>query len=87
MLTFALTLAAGYILYLVWEKWANDRYLASFRHVIHVNGIRGKTGVCRLIDAALRGAGYKVFTKTTGSTPLIIDTAGQERPLGPAQHP
>ena len=81
MLIFALVLAAGYILYLVWEKWANDRYLAGFRHVIHVNGIRGKTGVCRLIDATLRGAGYKVFTKTTGSTPLIIDTAGQERPL------
>lgn len=81
MLFFALALTAGYILYLVWEKWANDRYLAGFRHVIHVNGIRGKTGVCRLIDATLRSAGYKVFTKTTGSTPLIIDTAGREYPL------
>ena len=74
-------LLIGYLAFLIWEKWANDRALASFRYVIHVNGIRGKTGVCRLIDAHLRGAGYRVFTKTTGSTPCYIDTQGVEHEI------
>ena len=67
MLVLGLLLLAGYLAFLLWEKRANDRALRSFRHVIHVSGIRGKTGVCRLLDAHLRGAGLRVFTKTTGS--------------------
>ena len=81
MLILILLLTTGYLAWLVWEKWANDRALKSFRYVIHVNGIRGKTGVCRLIDAHLRGAGYRVFTKTTGSTPCFIDTDGIEHQI------
>lgn len=74
-------LLTAYLAFLVWEKRANDRALKSFRYVIHVNGIRGKTGVSRLIDAHLRGAGYRVFTKTTGSTPCYIDTEGTEHQI------
>lgn len=59
MLYLALLLTIGYVGYLVWEKRTNDKRLASFQWVIHVNGIRGKTSVCRLIDAVLRGAGYR----------------------------
>lgn len=81
MLILILFLTIGYLAWLVWEKRANDRALKSFRYVIHVNGIRGKTGVCRLIDAHLRGAGYRVFTKTTGSTPCYIDTDGIEHQI------
>lgn len=81
MLPFALLLAAAYLAFLLWEKQTNDRALRSFRHVIHVNGIRGKTGVCRLLDAHLRGAGFRVFTKTTGSVPAYIDTEGVEHTL------
>ena len=81
MLQFAILLAFGYIAYLIAEKKINDRYLSSFRHVIHVNGIRGKTSVCRLIDANLRGAGYRVFTKTTGTTPAYIGVDGTEHPI------
>lgn len=87
MLYLALLLTIGYVGYLIWEKRTNDKRLASFQWVIHVNGIRGKTSVCRLIDAVLRGAGYRVFTKTTGTDPVYIDTQGQEYPirrLGPA---
>lgn len=87
MLRFAIILALGYVIYLIYEKKRNQKYLASFKHVIHVNGIRGKTSVCRLIDANLRGAGYRVFTKTTGSTPIYIDTGGVEhliKRFGPA---
>ena len=87
MLIFILIVTGGYLLYLLYERWANERARASFRYVIHVNGIRGKTSVCRLIDAHLRGAGYRVFTKTTGSTPCYIDVAGEEHEIsrhGPA---
>ena len=74
-------LTIGYLLFLLWEKRMNDKALSSFRYVIHVNGIRGKTSVCRLIDAHLRGAGYRVFTKTTGSTPCWIGTDGREHEI------
>lgn len=75
-----------YVLGLIAERRINDRCLASFDMVIHVNGIRGKTSTCRMLDAALRQR-YRVFTKTTGTFPCIIGTDGRERPLrrlGPA---
>ncbi|WP_315121465.1 poly-gamma-glutamate synthase PgsB, partial [uncultured Clostridium sp.] len=53
----------------------------KFRHIIHVNGTRGKSTTCRLIDAAIRGEGYKVFCKTTGTSPRIIDVLGDEKPI------
>lgn len=87
MLLFILMLLAVYFGWLIYEKRMNDLARASFRHVIYVNGIRGKTGVCRLTDAHLRKAGYRVFTKTTGSLPFYIDTDGNEHKIrrhGPA---
>lgn len=81
MLIVIAVLTIGYVAFLLWEKRMNEKALASFRHVIHVNGIRGKTSTCRLIDAHLRGAGYRVFTKTTGSTPCWIDTNGVEHEI------
>ncbi|MDO5718082.1 MAG: poly-gamma-glutamate synthase PgsB [Tissierellia bacterium] len=68
-------------IYFIWEKYYNEIALKSFKHVIMVNGIRGKTHVCRLIDSILRSKGYKVFTKTTGTKPFVIDTNGQEIPI------
>lgn len=73
-------------IWFLWEKRQNDRALASFTAVIHVNGIRGKTSVCRLIDAPLRTK-YRVYTKTTGTSPRVIGTDGREyavRRRGPA---
>jgi len=81
MLVVIAVLTIGYVAFLIWEKQMNEKALKSFRYVIHVNGIRGKTSVCRLIDAHLRGAGYRVFTKTTGSTPCWIDTNGVEHEI------
>jgi len=52
----------------------------KFLHVIHVNGIRGKTTVCRLLDTMLRER-YRVFTKTTGTDPQIIGVDGVQRPI------
>ena len=51
------------------------------KKVIHINGIRGKSTVSRLVDAGLRSAGYKVFTKTTGTSPRIIDVHNAEREI------
>ena len=34
---------------------------ATLRHVVHVNGTRGKSTVCRLIEAGLRAGGLRVF--------------------------
>ena len=75
-----------YLLYLFLEHRQNEAARRSFLHVIHVNGIRGKTGTCRTLDAVLR-AKYKVFTKTTGTDAAVIDTEGREIPIrriGPA---
>jgi len=77
LLTFILFLI--YCFYLIYENVTNKKYLSSFKQIIHVNGIRGKTSVCRLLDASIRGSNLKVFTKTTGSTPSIIDTYGNEK--------
>lgn len=54
---------------------------ASLQHVIHVNGTRGKSTVCRLIDAGLRAGGLRVFCKTTGTDPMTIDVSNVEEPL------
>lgn len=74
------------LIYFIWENRENRRCLSSFKAVIHVNGIRGKTSTSRLIDAGLRTR-YKVFTKTTGTDAMMIHVDGRETPvrrLGPA---
>ena len=45
---------------------------------IHVNGIRGKSSVVRLIAAGLRESGLKTFAKTTGTIPRIINEKGKD---------
>jgi len=50
-------------------------------HVVHINGTRGKSTVCRLIDAGLRAGGLRVFCKTTGTDPMTIDVYDREEPL------
>ncbi len=86
MILFAFILFIAYCFYLIWENYRNIQALSTFKYIIHVNGIRGKTTTCRLIDAAMRKK-YSVYTKTTGSTPFTINTKNQETPikrLGPA---
>lgn len=81
-----ITLFILLLLYYIIENIINTRCLASFKAVIHVNGIRGKTSTCRYIDAALRQR-YRVFTKTTGTDAMMIHADGTETPvrrLGPA---
>ncbi len=83
---------AGAVFAVVLGRWI----LATRRHRlrvdaldirIHVNGIRGKSSVSRLIAGVLRQAGYIPIGKTTGSAAVVIDRNGVDHPIvrsGPA---
>lgn len=73
-----LAVAFCYILYLYFEKLNLEKNRKKIKIVIHVNGIRGKSTVSRLIDAGIRAGGYRVFTKITGTSPRYISTDGKE---------
>lgn len=68
-----------YIFYLAAEAFSVARYRHLIKHVIYVNGTRGKSSVTRLIDAGLRAGGWRTYAKTTGTLPMIIDTNGNEK--------
>ena len=63
------------------EKRMNQRARKRLRHVVHVNGTRGKSTVCRLIDAGLRAGGWRVMTKTTGTAARLLHVDGTETPV------
>ena len=71
-------LAAVWLAYLFAESSRARRDRALLRHVVHVNGTRGKSSVSRLIEAGLRAGGLRVFCKTTGTDPMTIDVEGRE---------
>lgn len=48
---------------------------------IHVNGIRGKSSVTRLIAGVLREGGFVTVAKTTGSAARVIGPRGEETPI------
>ncbi|MDN6259239.1 MAG: poly-gamma-glutamate synthase PgsB, partial [Corynebacterium sp.] len=54
---------------------------------VHVNGIRGKSTVTRMIGGVLRESGKTTISKTTGTYACVIDSQAGERPIkrtGPA---
>ncbi len=56
-------------------------------HRIHVNGIRGKSTVTRIIAGMLREAGYVTIAKSTGTAAAVINRVGEDEPIrrtGPA---
>jgi len=71
----------AYLAWLALENQQARKHRKAIGHVIHVNGIRGKSSVSRLIDAGLRAGGLRVLTKTTGTCPQIIDTRGAQTAL------
>jgi gamma-polyglutamate synthase len=77
----SLALCAVLFVFLAVERllilWARRR----LRHVIHVNGTRGKSSTARLIGAGLAAGGLRVLTKTTGTEARWIDVEGTERPV------
>ena len=81
MTTLTVFACLAYLVWLVWEKQRACRNRLALRHVVHVNGIRGKSSVSRLIDAGLRAGGLRVLTKTTGTCAAVIGVDGSEAPL------
>lgn len=76
-----LALALLWLGYLLAEERQVSKARGQLTHVIHVNGTRGKSTVCRLIEAGLRAGGLRVFCKTTGTDPMTIDVEGREEIL------
>ena len=81
MTTFTVLACLAYLVWLILENHLARKHRRAIGHVIHVNGIRGKSSVSRLIDAGLRAGGLRVLTKTTGTCPELIHTNGSQTPL------
>ena len=81
MALIAAVLLVVILIYLALERRCALQNRNKLQHVIHVNGIRGKSTVTRLIDAGLRAGGFRVFCKTTGTIPMAIGTDATARPL------
>ena len=63
------------------ESSRHHQQLEELAIRIHVNGIRGKSTVTRMIAGMLREAGIKTAAKTTGSAAVFIDSGGFDVPL------
>jgi poly-gamma-glutamate synthase PgsB/CapB len=63
------------------ERMDYNKQLAKLKLRIYVNGIRGKSTVCRLIAGILREAGIQTIGKTTGSAAMVILPDGREFPI------
>ena len=80
-------LAAIYMAGLSFERIQAIKDRKKLKHVIYVNGTRGKSTVTRLIAAGLRHQGMRVVCKTTGTVPVVFHADGKEeliRRNGPA---
>ena len=73
-----LILAMLLLLRLVWEAVRARRDRKALRHVIYVNGTRGKSTVTRMIAAGLTAGGQRVLCKTTGTLPIAIHPDGRQ---------
>jgi len=78
-------IAVSILAVLMWRwhqmKQRHDSRVQQLPIRIHVNGIRGKSTVTRLIGGVLREGGYQTVAKTTGSAARIIFPDGNEAPI------
>jgi len=73
-----------YILFVMYwrtQQIMHEKRLKPYKVRMHVNGIRGKSTVTRLIAGILREAGYRTVAKTTGSAAVTIDFDGNDIPI------
>lgn len=80
-------LALFYAVFLSRESWQAKKDRKKIKHIVHVNGTRGKSTVTRLIDAGLRAGGFQTVCKSTGTLPFLFHTDGTEEEIhrrGPA---
>ncbi|GAB2991926.1 poly-gamma-glutamate synthase PgsB [Nocardioides montaniterrae] len=57
---------------------AHEKRMRGLDVRVHVNGIRGKSTVTRLVAAVLREGGFVTVAKTTGSAARVIGPLGEE---------
>jgi poly-gamma-glutamate synthase PgsB/CapB len=77
--------ALAILLAVMW-RWhriyvAHEAHIQQMHVRVHVNGIRGKSTVTRLIAGILGEAGYQTLAKTTGSAAMVIHEDGNESPI------
>lgn len=80
-------ITVGLIAYWRISVAAHQRRLDQLDVRVHVNGIRGKSSVTRLVAGVLREGGFVTVAKTTGSAARVIGPQGEEtriRRLGAA---
>lgn len=70
-----------FVAYWYMRQKEHERRLRAYKVRVHVNGIRGKSTVSRLIAGILREAGYRTLAKTTGSAAVTIDPDGNDIPI------
>jgi len=75
----AVTLAS--VAALAIEARRHRQRLRTVQHRVHVNGIRGKTEVTELIGGAMRIAGIRTWSKTTGKATRVVDHHGDPVPF------
>ena len=86
-LALILLIYISFVVYWRAQQSAHEKRLRTYKVRVHVNGIRGKSTVTRLIAGVLREAGYRTVAKTTGSAAATIDLDGNDVPIprrGPA---
>jgi len=84
MLTFlfcGLAFACALLLHWGRESVVHRRRLQSLDVRVHVNGIRGKSTVTRIVAGMLREAGYVTIGKSTGTFAAVIDRHGDDVPI------
>jgi len=70
-----------FVAYMRHQQVMHQRRIDAYAVRIHVNGIRGKSTVTRLVSGALRQAGFRTVAKTTGSAAVTIDPDGRDVPI------
>lgn len=73
--------SAGLGLYWRYSIAGHQRRLEQLDVRVHVNGIRGKSSVTRLVAGVLREGGFVTLAKTTGSAARVIGPRGEETPI------
>jgi gamma-polyglutamate synthase len=77
----AVLASVGMLLRLFGESRGHSKRLAMVPHRIHVNGIRGKSTVTRLIAGMLREADLVTVGKSTGTFAAVIAPDGKDHPI------
>lgn len=70
-----------YAFALVQTRRQHNAMIKQINHRIHVNGIRGKSSVTRLIAASLREGKVRTLAKTTGTAARVITGHRAETPV------